>query len=294
MVLIADSGSTKCDWVLHDVDRVVLRIETKGLNPNILSYKQLNKVLAKNEELLKIKDLVKSVYFFGAGCGTAINQQVLTRVLRSNFETSTVLVQEDLMAAVWAINKTPALICILGTGSNCCYFNGKSLVSKVPSLGYLLMDEGSGNGLGKRLLRAYYYGQMPHEIEDQFKEQFNLSPEHVVQKLYNSKTPNRYLATYARFAIDQIDHPFIAAQIRDEINLFIERHLLIYDKELINSNIYFIGSIAYFTQQLIKKELDRRGYQLTGVIKRPLEQIIANLNNDKLKITAEQIGDFQV
>ena len=185
MILIADSGSTKCDWLLHQDDHLVFKTNTVGLNPHILSVKQLQKALKKNRQLLTYSDQIAHIYFFGAGCGTLKNQELIKKLLSACFVNAEIHVQEDLMAAAWAINKEPAVLCILGTGSNCAYFDGQQLSSKRPSLGYLLMDEGSGNSLGKRLLRSYYYRQMPQELELSFDNQFNLDAARVVHKLYN-------------------------------------------------------------------------------------------------------------
>jgi len=278
MILIADSGSTKCDWLLHQDDQLVFKTNTVGLNPHILSVKQLHKALKKNRLLLTYSDQIEHIYFFGAGCGTLKNQELIKKLLSACFVNAEILVQEDLMAAAWAINKEPAVLCILGTGSNCAYFDGQQLSSKRPSLGYLLMDEGSGNSLGKRLLRSYYYRQMPQELVLSFENQFNLDAARVVHKLYNSKTPNRYLAKFARFAIDHQEHPYIAIQIKEEIQEFINCHLLAYRKELKRTKLYFVGSVAFYLKDFINEPLKGHGYEVTAFIQRPMEHILSKLS----------------
>lgn len=287
MILIADSGSTKCDWLLHHDDQLVFKTSTVGLNPHILSVKQLQKVLKKNQQLQTFHDQIAHIYFFGAGCGTSKNQQLIKALLAACFINAEVLVQEDLMAAAWAVNKEPAVLCILGTGSNCAYFDGQKLSSKLPSLGYLLMDEGSGNSFGKRLLRSYYFGQMPKELATSFEKQFNLDPARVVHKLYSSKTPNRYLAKFARFAIDYQNHPYVAAQIKEEIQEFVKCHLMAYHEELKQTKLYFVGSVAYYLQDFIQEELKRHGYEVAAFIQRPMERIFSKLSDthpSKLKV----------
>ncbi len=275
MILIADSGSTKCDWLLRQADQLVLQTSTVGLNPHILSEKQLLKVIKRNRELMSFRDQIEHIYFFGAGCGTTKNQARIKALLDRYFQNAQVAVYEDLMAAVWAVNKMPSVLCILGTGSNSTYFDGQKLSSKVPSLGYLVMDEGSGNSLGRRMLRAYYYRQMPSELAVKFESQFNLDAAHVVHKLYSSNTPNRYLAKFARFAVDHQHDAFIAHQIRLEIQLFVEHHVLVYKEELSKSKLYFVGSVAYYLQDFIVEELANYGYQVDEFIRRPVEQILA-------------------
>ena len=152
MLLIADSGSTKCDWILYkNENKTPLRIRTKGLNPAILSKKELKKVISNNLDLTLYKDQVDSIHFFGAGCGTKKNQNKINKVLTSFFVKAKAISNEDIMAAVYATTNEPAVVCILGTGSNCCYYDGETVQLKTPSLGYIVMDEGSGNYFGKEL-----------------------------------------------------------------------------------------------------------------------------------------------
>ena len=171
MILIAEGGSTKCDWVLLDSSKTApKRIRTKGLNPAILKKKELKNIISENAELAAYKEQVKTIYFFGAGCNTPKNKNNVHLVLNAYFNKATSLVEEDTMAAVYATTNTPAVVCILGTGSNCCFYDGVSIINKSTSLGYIVMDEGSGNHLGKELLKRYYYRQMPENPRILFKK----------------------------------------------------------------------------------------------------------------------------
>ena len=197
MILIADSGSTKCDWVLVDNNmEQPIRIGTKGLNPAILKREAIHKIVATNEILANYCDEIKKVYFFGAGCNTPQSILLVESVLTNVFKNASTVVQEDTMAAVRATTNKPAVVCILGTGSNCCYYDGKSIQLKVPAMGYLLMDEGSGNYYGKELLKSYYYNQMPNDLKLSFESEFVLDEGNVINKLYLSETPNQYLAEF--------------------------------------------------------------------------------------------------
>ena len=188
MLLIADSGSTKCDWILYkNKGKEPFRIRTKGLNPSILKKKSLKKIITNNVELYGYKNQVKTIYFFGAGCSTKKNKKIIDNLLVSFFENAKSIVEEDLMAAVWATTNRPAVVCILGTGSNCCYYDGNIIHKKTPSLGHLVMDEGSGNYFGKELLKSYYYKQLPDELRFSFERSFNLQlrPINIWQILLN-------------------------------------------------------------------------------------------------------------
>jgi len=138
MILIAESGSTKCDWVLIEKpENKVTRFRTKGLNPAVLKEKDLHKIISKEITLINNKDSIKEIYFFGAGCNTDSNNKVLENILSSLFKVDTLLIAEDMMAAVYATTTKPAVVCILGTGSNCCFFDGAKILQKIPALGYI-------------------------------------------------------------------------------------------------------------------------------------------------------------
>jgi N-acetylglucosamine kinase-like BadF-type ATPase len=283
MLLIADSGSTKCDWILYKNDcENPVRIRTKGLNPAILSKKALKKIITDDLELLKYKDLVTSIHFFGAGCGTEINQTKVNRILSSFFEKAKSSTNEDIMAAVYATTSEPAVVCILGTGSNCCFYDGNNVHLKTPSLGYIVMDEGSGNYFGKVLLRKYYYDQMPPELRFSFEKHYNLKEKKVIKKLYQSSTPNKYLAEFARFLFENEEHPFIKNIIIEGMDLFVENHILRYSEELKTVPLHFVGSIAFHGQKYIKIALHKKGLKASNFIRRPIDNLVNHINASNL------------
>ena len=275
MILIADSGSTKCDWILcENSGKAPIRIKTKGLNPAILSKKEFSEVLNKSDALNKYKDLVTNINFFGAGCGTKKIQNKVNKILEAYFQNAKSETSEDTMAAVMATTKDPAVVCILGTGSNCCYYDGKNIHLKSPALGYILMDEGSGNYFGKELLKAYYYKQMPKGLRLLFEKDYNLKEKEVVKKLYKSPTPNKYLAEFARFLFKNENHPFIKQLIMKGMNTFVKNHLTLYSQELKTVPLHFVGSIAYYAQDYIALALSKNGLKASSFIKSPIENII--------------------
>ncbi|AUC13887.1 N-acetylglucosamine kinase [Tenacibaculum sp. SZ-18] len=279
MILFADSGSSKCDWVIYNnVTNELSRTRTKGLNPNILTEKKITNIIRKSNELFAIRNIVEKVYFYGAGCGTIKNQEKVIEVLKLTFQNAiTINVKEDLMAAVLATTNEPAIICILGTGSNCCYYDGEHIQTKIPSLGYVLMDEASGNYFGKELLKSYYYNQLPNELRVSFEQSYKLNPQKVLDKIYKSKYPNKYLANFARFLIYNIEHPYIVSMIRNGMRVFIQNHILPYSKEYINAPIHFVGSIAYHIQEIINEELASFDLSAKSFVRRPIQNVIDNI-----------------
>lgn len=275
MVIVADSGSTKCDWVLCDQNKKEpIRVITKGLNPAILTKKQFERVISECETLMVYKDQITDIKFFGAGCGTKKSQKKVNTILESFFESAMIYTNEDTMAAVLATTSEPAVVCILGTGSNCCYFDGKHIHLKTPALGYSLMDEGSGNYLGKALLQAYFYERMPKDLKSLFEQNYNLKEKEIIKGLYKSKTPNKYLASFAPFLFKCESHEFCQDMIYKCMKVFIENHVLKYRDTLKHVPIHFVGSIAYYAQDYIKLALKERGISSGKFIKSPIDSII--------------------
>jgi len=268
MIIVADSGSTKTSWlILSDKGDKLFEETTAGLNPAIFPKAELQKRILSNKKLIDIKDNVKSINFFGAGCGTKIPKTFIIEVLQTVFKNAKVIIKEDTEVAVLATTKTePAIVCILGTGSNCSYFDGKKIHQKVISLGYIVMDDASGNYYGKQLLKAYYFNKMPKELALKFKENYNLDPDFIKENLYRKSNPNTYLASLCHFMIDYKTHPFCQEMIKVGLKLFIENQILQFDnaKEL---PINFVGSIAHFLTEEIDCTLKEYGLTL-GVIQR--------------------------
>ena len=275
MLLIAEGGSTKCDWVLIEKsNNMVTRFRTKGLNPAILKEKALHKIISKEINLTNNKEKIKEIYFFGAGCNTKNNNLNLKNALLSFFKVDKLLIAEDTMAAVHATTTKPAVVCILGTGSNCCFFDGNKIIQKVPSLGYSLMDEGSGNYFGKELLKAYFYQKLSKKLSLSLKNRFNLSEEKIIKKLYKSKSPNKYLADFAPFLFENEDDIFIQSILQKGIQAFVENHILQYKDELKDNPIHFVGSIAFHSKKQLTKELAKHNIKASSFIQRPIDNLI--------------------
>jgi N-acetylglucosamine kinase-like BadF-type ATPase len=280
MLLIADSGSTKCDWVLFkSKTHEPIKIRTKGLNPSILKKENLEKILLESEDLLCYKNEIKNIYFFGAGCNTATTIQLIEDIFSNIFPNAKAVVKEDTMAAVWATTYGPAVVCILGTGSNCCYYDGEKIHLKVPAMGYMLMDEASGNYFGKELLKSYYYNQMSAQLKAAFEKEYVLDENTVIQNLYQSSTPNQYLAEFAKFLFQHKNEALIDKIIREGVAKFIDNNILQFKEELKTAPLYFVGSIAFYAQDYIIAALKERGLKTSRFIKRPIENVIHKIKD---------------
>ncbi|WP_299213397.1 N-acetylglucosamine kinase [uncultured Aquimarina sp.] len=276
MILIADSGSTKCDWILIDrLGNQLCSQTTIGINPLNISESTIKNIILEVSEVLEKRNLIEEIHFYGAGCGTEKSNQKIKSSFRSIFNNLKLIkVEEDIIAAVHATTRTSGVIAILGTGSNCCYFDGKKIIQHAPSLGYLLADEGSGNYFGKELLKSFYLQRMPSSLAKEFKIMFGSDLESLFYNLYDLPQPNAYLASYAIFLFRHRGHPFIENLLYHGIEVFIDNYLMLYTKELENHPIHFVGSIAYYTQDIINKMLISKGFSTKSFIKKPINNLI--------------------
>ena len=277
MVLITDGGSTKCDWVLLDASgNIQFKTTTKGLNPAVLPKAELSERIAENKTLSNVFKEVKKVEFYGAGCGTHIPTSILKNVLQSLFTSAEVNVREDIVAAVFAVTTEPGIVCILGTGSNSCYFDGKEVHTPIASLGYILMDEASGNHYGRRLIRDYYYNRMPEHISAEFSKQYNLDADEIKSNVYQKSHPNAYLASFAQFIFKPTNSskdPYFHGLLKDGISEFINCRILTFENAK-NVPIHFIGSIAHFSRDIIEECFEENDLKLGNIVQRPIDGLI--------------------
>lgn len=280
MILITDGGSTKCDWIALDSNgkQAVDKIRTKGLNPATVAESKLNKTIRKSEELMAIANDVTHVFFYGAGCGTEKPTLLLKSILESYFKNAVVEVREDTYAAVRACtnsNDEAAVVCILGTGSNCSYYDGKDLHQRVDSLGFILMDDASGNYFGKQLIRDYFFDKMPDTIRVAFAHKHNLDADFIKYNLYKQANPSAYLADHAEFMFINKDSDYIKNIIIKGISLFAENMILQFKEELKEDiPVHFAGSIAYFAQEEINQVAAEYGFKVGNFVRRPIEGLM--------------------
>lgn len=276
MIAIADGGATKCDWVLlDDTGNEVLRTTTIGFNPNVIKHELITIELLKNKDLVAIKDQLTKIFFYGAGCGFTKNQEILRAELSKVFTKSDIIVKEDLVAAAYsAYQGKPAIVCILGTGSNSCFFNGENIHRELPSLGHLIGDEGSGGVIGKSLLRNRYMKKLPLDLEKEFDEVYNnLSASELVQIMYSHPNVNTYLADFNKFVADRKEHPYFQHMVYVEMKKFFEFHILPY-KECFSSEINFVGSIAHIYQDILKSVAAFYRLHIGTIVRKPIDNLV--------------------
>lgn len=284
MILIVDSGSTKCDWISVDENgnQLLEKIRTKGLNPAILKEKKLFKIINKHPDLKKHKLDVTHVFFYGAGCGTEKPRLLLKYVLESTFVNAHIEVKEDTYAAVRATLNTAheaAVVCILGTGSNCSYFDGTQLHQRVKSLGYTLMDDASGNYYGKQLIRDYYFNHMPEAIRIAFADKYNLEADFIKYNLYKQPNPNAYLANFAEFMFLNKETDYIKNLIKKGLRLFSENMILQFKEEIKTVPVHFAGSIAHFSKEEILEVAEEYQYKVGNIARRPIDGLVSYHTN---------------
>lgn len=277
MKLLVDSGSTKADWIaIDDNGKVLFTTQSLGLNPEVLNKEEIIQRLDDKFDISHNKDKATHLFFYGAGCGTDRMKNFLTEVFQNYFINANVVVHEDTYAAVYATTPkdAEAIVCILGTGSNCSYFDGKILHQKVQSLGYIAMDDCSGNRFGRHLLRGYYFNKMPKELAQEFEEEYNVDPDYIKHNLYKEPNPNAYLATFAKFLIKHKDTDFCKKYIQMEMEDFVENYVEQFEncKEV---QVHFVGSIAFYLKEELTEVLAKKGITVGNVLRRPIDGLIA-------------------
>ena len=276
MDLIVDSGATKADWIALDNNgKVAFSTKTLGLNPHVLTTHILRERIINNFEIFKNRQNFKNIYFYGAGCGVKTSIDRMYRVFDGIFENCKFIIKEDTYAAIYASAKIgeKSIVCILGTGSNCTFFDGKNAKQYIISLGYILMDEASGNFFGKQLLRGYYFHEMPSQLSKEFENIYDLDPDNVKEFLYKKDSPNAYLAKFAQFLIDNKSNKYMRTLIDHGLDRFIKHQILQFDqaKEI---PIHFVGSISYFLRDEINDKLESYGLTMGNVVKRPIDKLV--------------------
>lgn len=284
MRLIVDSGSTKTDWIcLNDDGNTVFETQTLGLNPQVLDEYIIEERIINNYDLYQNRKNISHLFFYGAGCGTTQPKKLIKKVFEAIFVNANISVKEDTYAAVYstATKGKKSIVSIIGTGSNCTYFDGENIHQKVTSLGYVLMDDASGNYFGRQMIRDYFFEKMSFDISQKFSESFDLDPNIIKDKLYKKPNPNTYLATFAKFVVENKNNPYCSELIKKGFNLFITNQIEQFTdcKEI---PLHFIGSISFYLKNELNECLKKRGMILGNVLKKPIEGLVEYHLNHKI------------
>ncbi len=271
--LIADSGATKAEWCLLNNGRKKT-IFTQGISPYFLNTEQIYQLLEAELKPVLRKEEIHEIYYYGTGCANPTNALSVKKAISRSFKGAKVEVTHDLMGAARALcGREKGVACILGTGSNSCYFNGKKILKNSPGLGYVLGDEGSGAYLGKKVIQYYLYGTFDDELRGRFDLTYTTNASEILEHVYKKPLPNRYLAGYARFLADNRGHYMIENIIEDGLNDFFFNHLCKY-RETWSLPIHFAGSIAFGFKDVLQQLCNSYEFELGRVMKNPMEGLI--------------------
>lgn len=272
MILVADSGSTKTDWMGYSADKSI-SFSTQGINPYFLNAQDIFKIFARMKDLEEIAAKVKEIYFYGAGCSSPDKHEVISNGLSLFFTNAYISVDNDLMGSAYATcGDQKGLISILGTGSNVSYYDGSTVHESNYGLGYILGDEGAGTYFGRKMVTSYLYGHMPEELSSLFGTEFKADRETIITHVYQKPYPNTYLAGFSRFMSAHKNHPFILKTLTDGFQEFIDTNVKSFEdyQEL---NCHFVGSIAFYYQDILREICVKNGIHVGKILQKPIEGI---------------------
>ena len=274
MILIAESGSTKTDWVLIDESNKKRYFKTIGFNPFFHTTDFIISTISLNKDLIAFSKAITKLYFYGAGCSSEKMNNVVLSALKSLFPNAYSTVDHDLKACALATYEgVPSISCILGTGSNSCFFDGKTIREEVPAIAYVLGDEGSGAFYGKQLLKDYLYNRLPIEIKNDLETKLEISKEKIFDNVYMKPHANVYLASFMKFISTFKDHPYVTTMVEEGMDEFVKTHVCCYPESK-NVKTHFIGSISKIYEKELRYAADKNGIILGNIIRKPVENLV--------------------
>ena len=270
---IIDGGSTKADWQVKRKGRSHLSFTTTGFNPNYDSQEKIANLLKEGTNGLLSDSQHLVIHYYGAGCWDVARKSIVHRAMSTVFPHASIHIEHDLLAAARATcGDQPGIACILGTGSNSVLYDGKKEVDNVTNLGFLLGDEGSGSMIGKRLVQAYFYREMPPEFRPIIEKECPNGKSDILDKIYSGGVPAAYLASFAKKFYGHRQHPFVWGLIKKCFDEFLQRHVFKYENYR-SLPVHFVGSVAYYFSDILKELLTGHGLQMGIVLKRPIEAL---------------------
>lgn len=274
--LIADSGSTKTDWALiNNKNKEIIRIKTIGFNPYFQDSEYIHSILSQafSDLAIDFKDVI-NIYYYGAGCSTSENKEVVKMALAKLFSNSSIEVYHDLIAAARAtFGKSDGIACILGTGSNSCVWENELEIANIESHGYIFGDEGSGSHLGIQLIQLYLSGNLDEKIKVQFDEEFNISKKEILYKTYRAQNPNVFLASFAKFYQQFLHEPQLRTIILNEFEKFFQKRIIPY-KDYQKYEVGFVGSISFFYNEILQEIANKHSIKISKITRCPIDELI--------------------
>lgn len=275
MILIADSGSTKCDWILTNLQGEKLNsFSTMGFNPMFHSSEVIAAEINKNEGLVAVAHQIEAIYYYGSGNSSEHYNSIVKGGLKAIFAKAEFHIHHDVLASAYATyTGEPCISCILGTGSNSFYFDGENLSQEKPALGYILGDEGSGTYFGKQLLQDYLYKKLPTELSADLEQEYTISKAIIFDKLYSQPHANVYLASFGVFMAKHRDHTYFVELLNKGFTHFINEHILAYENAK-QVPVHFVGSMAYYFQEELKQAAKECGISMGNIIQKPIDSLL--------------------
>jgi N-acetylglucosamine kinase-like BadF-type ATPase len=272
-IIIADSGATKCQWTILN-GKKKQSFTTQGISPYFMDATAIQQLIQKSFEKKVTFDQISNVYFYGTGLANVNNATIIKKALKSNFKKATIEVQTDLMAAARATcQHQKGIACILGTGSNTGFYNGKKIAINSPGLGYVLGDEGSGAYLGKKVLQYFLYNTFDEELMHAFNVKYKLDRFAILDQVYKQPFPNRFLASFCTFLSEHRGHYMIENIIEDGLNDFFFVHIIKLNESW-KHPIHFVGSVAYHFRDAIKSLAHSYELEIGTIIAAPMKGLV--------------------
>ncbi len=275
MILIADSGSTKTDWCVVEKGELIQQIFTKGTNPFFQTEEEIGNEIG-NVLLPQLKTPeLDAVYFYGAGCAFPDKIDMVRRAICLHLKVKgEVEVSTDMLAAARGLcGHETGIACIMGTGSNSCYYDGEKIIENVSPLGFILGDEGSGAVLGKLLVGNILKNQFTPELKEKFLSQFNLTPGEIIDRVYRKPFPNRFLASLSPFIAQNLQEPCVRQMVLGSFKDFFKRNVMQYDYS--HNKVHFIGSVAHYYRDVLEEAANEMGIQMGTILQSPMKGLIA-------------------
>jgi len=273
MMLIAFSESSTTNWCLIDNTVLVSQITTSGINPFYQSTGEIQELIVTSSLLKSVKAPVEQIYFYGAGCSFPEKKATVEDALRYFYPNAEIEIESDLVGAARGLfQHEKGIACILGTGSNTCYYDGTQIVKNIPPLGFMLDDQGSGGVLGKLFIADCMKGLLPQWLCEKFFDEYNLTPEQIMETVYMKPFPSRFLASFTPFIAEHIDEPVIFNLVFDSFDAFFVRNVLQYD--LHDMGVGFVGSVAYHFKDILEIVAFERNIIISQILESPVDGLM--------------------
>ncbi len=274
MIVVADGGSTKTDWRIIDRNGDRLHRSTNGFNPFFVNAETITAELQQHLATEFPVQRAKKVFFYGAGCYDFVRCAVIEKGLKPVFTDATIHVESDMMAAARATcNSKPGIACILGTGSNSCLFDGEKIIDQIPTLGYLLGDEGSGSHLGKLLIQSYFYRELPKKLAIDFEKKYPHKKQEIIELTNDRQRANVFLASLATFISEHIAEPQMQGLVYRSFSELISRHVKKYEGHF-TLPVHFTGSVAFHFKEILHLVLKDQLLRPGKVIQKPIDNLV--------------------